>query len=63
MLVDERDGCRIEYNPLSGIYTAMFFSILITLANGPVACNYNRDCFIAAHFIDANILPRIVVAE
>jgi len=48
--------------PYLGIYTAMFFSILITLANGPGSDAITiAIVFIAAHFIDANvILPRIV---
>ena len=48
--------------PYLGIYTAMFLSILITLANGTGGDALTiAIVFIVAHFIDANIiLPRIV---
>jgi AI-2 transport protein TqsA len=48
--------------PYLGIYTAMFFSILITLANGTSGDAITIGVvFLIAHFIDANIiLPRIV---
>jgi predicted PurR-regulated permease PerM len=48
--------------PYLGIYSAMFFSILITLANGTSADAITiAIVFIVAHFVDANvILPRIV---
>ena len=48
--------------PYLGIYTALALSMLITLANGTTAQVLGIGIvFIAAHFIDANIiLPRIV---
>jgi len=48
--------------PYIGIYTALFFGSLITLANGSGAQAFEVIIvFISAHFIDANIiLPRIV---
>ncbi|HMH34190.1 MAG TPA: AI-2E family transporter [Puia sp.] len=48
--------------PYLGIYSAMFISMLITLANGTAPQVLGIGIvFIAAHFVDANIiLPRIV---
>jgi predicted PurR-regulated permease PerM len=48
--------------PYLGIYTALALSMLITFANGTTAQVLGIGIvFIAAHFIDANIiLPRIV---
>lgn len=48
--------------PYLGIYTALFISMLITLANGSGGQVWTLAIvFIVAHFIDANIiLPRIV---
>lgn len=48
--------------PYLGIYTALFISMLITLANGSSSQVITMAIvFIVAHFIDANIiLPRIV---
>ncbi len=48
--------------PYLGIYTALFISMLITLANGSSSDVLTLAIvFIVAHFIDANIiLPRIV---
>jgi predicted PurR-regulated permease PerM len=48
--------------PYIGIYTALFFSAMITLANGSGAQAIELIIvFIAVHFVDANIiLPRIV---